>query len=195
MPHVRASALGVIVLVAVLAPGAGASRAAARLPQEVNARAALLADFQARVGAYLELRKKVEDTLPAPKPTTDADELAQRQRHLATGVKMARSDAKPGDIFVPEVAALLRETIRADFSERSAEQRAAAVKDVPSAPLNVNATYPTAIPLATVPPKLLARLPRLPDGLEYRFVGRRLVLHDTVTNMIVDLVDNALPLK
>jgi hypothetical protein len=57
----------------------------------------------------------------------------------------------------------------------------------------VNDEYPKSIPLATVPPKLLAALPPLPHGLEYRFVGRRLILHDTLTNLVVDILENAIP--
>ncbi len=106
---------------------------------------------------------------------------------------MARADARPGDLLVPEVAAILRDTVRSDFAQRSPEQRAATVQEIPSLRLEVNRVYPTSVPLATVPPKLLAAMPRLPDGLEYRFVGRCLVLHDTVTNLVVDFIDNALP--
>ena len=51
----------------------------------------------------------------------------------------------------------------------------------------MNADYPETAALATVPPLILARLPRLPDGLEYRFMGRDLILRDTNANLIVDL--------
>jgi hypothetical protein len=42
----------------------------------------------------------------------------------------------------------------------------------------VNAIYPEKAALATVPPLILVNLPRLPDGLEYRFMGRDLILRD-----------------
>jgi hypothetical protein len=57
----------------------------------------------------------------------------------------------------------------------------------------VNADYPEAAALATVPPLILTRLPRLPDGLEYRFMGRDLILRDTRANLIVDLIPDAVP--
>jgi hypothetical protein len=44
-----------------------------------------------------------------------------------------------------------------------------------------------------MPPKLLARLPELPDELEYRLMGRHLILRDTKANIIVDAVLNVLP--
>ena len=57
----------------------------------------------------------------------------------------------------------------------------------------VNAIYPTNAPLSTVPPSLLLRLPKLPTDLEYRFVGRTLVLRDREANMIVDFLKEAVP--
>jgi hypothetical protein len=57
----------------------------------------------------------------------------------------------------------------------------------------VNAAYPATLPLQSTPPTLLLNLPRLPKELEYRIVGRDMALHDTVTNLIVDFIPNAIP--
>ena len=65
---------------------------------------------------------------------------------------------------------------------------------MPRSPPFVNGPYPQGLPVTTVPPQVLDALPRLPvKDLEYRFVGRRLVLLDTRADMVVDYVDNALP--
>jgi hypothetical protein len=40
---------------------------------------------------------------------------------------------------------------------------------------------------------LAALLPKLPDDIEYRFLGRHLVLHDTRANMILDRIPCAVP--
>jgi hypothetical protein len=40
---------------------------------------------------------------------------------------------------------------------------------------------------------LLDALPRLPEGLEYRFMGNDLILRDTKANLIVDFINNAVP--
>ena len=45
-------------------------------------------------------------------------------------------------------------------------------------PLKVNQPYPKAEPLSTVPPDVLKALPVLPEDLEYRFVGKHLILYD-----------------
>ena len=42
--------------------------------------------------------------------------------------------------------------------------------------LAVNSRYPDEVPLSTMPPQVLAMLPKLPDDLEYRFIGTRLIL-------------------
>ena len=57
----------------------------------------------------------------------------------------------------------------------------------------VNEGYPEDAPLSSVPPTLLARLPELPKELEYRLVGRHLILHDVESSLIVDFMPNALP--
>jgi hypothetical protein len=59
--------------------------------------------------------------------------------------------------------------------------------------LQVNQSYPENVPLQSTPPSLLLNLPQLPDGLEYRLVGRELVLRDSEANIVVDYVPNALP--
>ena len=60
-------------------------------------------------------------------------------------------------------------------------------------PIKINGRYPDAVPMSTMPPDILAALPQLPEELEYRFVGDRLVLLDTKAHLIIDYVDDALP--
>jgi hypothetical protein len=57
----------------------------------------------------------------------------------------------------------------------------------------VNARYPDEVPLSTMPPDLLRVLPALDEGLEFRFVGRHLILLDVRSHLIVDVIDNAMP--
>jgi hypothetical protein len=40
--------------------------------------------------------------------------------------------------------------------------------------------------VSTVPANVLSVLPELPPDIQYRFLGRHLVLHDTRANVIVD---------
>jgi hypothetical protein len=44
-----------------------------------------------------------------------------------------------------------------------------------------------------MPPQLLASLPKLPEALEYRFIGDRLILLDVHAHLVVDFIERALP--
>ena len=56
----------------------------------------------------------------------------------------------------------------------------------------INGSYPKRQPLSTMPAAVLAVLPLLPDGLEYRFLGHDLILHDTRANVILDRITCAI---
>ena len=162
--------------------------------QAVNPRAEVLSRFQKRIDAYLELRSKALSGVKKLEETRNPEEVTARQRALAEAIKTARPGAKAGEIFFPDVAALITQAVSADLKRRPASERAAAVTSVPRSPrVDVNDAYPSSIPLATVPPRLLGQLPRLPEELEYRFVGNRLILRDVDANLVVDFIDNALP--
>jgi hypothetical protein len=60
-------------------------------------------------------------------------------------------------------------------------------------PLKINVKYPEKEPLSTVPPNVLLSLPKVPEELEYRFVGKYLILRDARANIIVDFIPNAIP--
>ena len=59
--------------------------------------------------------------------------------------------------------------------------------------LQVNGEYPQVSALQSTPPTLLSDLPKLPSDLEYRIVGRELILLDSTANLIIDLLPDALP--
>ena len=52
--------------------------------------------------------------------------------------------------------------------------------------------YPLGDALATFPSLLLQVLPRLPDDLEHRFMGRDLIIWDARTNLIVDVLPDVM---
>ena len=60
-------------------------------------------------------------------------------------------------------------------------------------PATVNGDYPAGRSISPMPPGLLASLPPLPPELQYRFVGRDLILWDMHAGLIVDFVANAIP--
>ena len=150
----------------------------------------IAADFSARIWQYSELRSELEKGLPRLRVTRDVRELRRAQRALAHKIRVARHGAEQGDIFTPAIGMEFREVLS---SEMHADTWAAIMDDNPGEFSNrVNGTYPGKRPLSTVPPNILARLPRLPEDVQYRFVGRHLVLLDTRANLILDRIPNAI---
>lgn len=60
-------------------------------------------------------------------------------------------------------------------------------------PPGINMAFPATKALPTVPPLLLARLPKLPDNLQYRFYDRHVVILDGDVQTVADYVLNVLP--
>ena len=150
----------------------------------------IAADFSARIWRYSELRRELEKDSPGLSVTQDVRAIRKAQRALAKKIRVARHDAKQGDIFTPEIGIEFREVLRL---EMDADTWAAIMDDNPGEFSNrINGTYPGKRPLSTVPPNILARLPRLPDDVQYRFLGRHLILHDTRANLILDRIPYAI---
>lgn len=157
-------------------------------------REAAVKGFTDRVNAYVAMKKKLENDLPDTKPGDRATGQAEKvQNTLATQIMAARKDARPGDIF-GDAAPYFKRIIEHDTKTRGIRDAYAAMQEVPpKSPPTVNTLYPEKAALATVPPLILVNLPRLPDGLEYRFMGRDLILRDRDANVIVDFVPGAVP--
>lgn len=172
---------------------AGVATRQAQTPN-ANPQATALAEFQQRLQAYVDLRTQMSQKLKPLVSTADSAELTSRQDTLAAAIREARKDAKPGDIIPTRVAGQIRITVADDFRRRKPDATHAVFEEVPEGvqPI-VNRTMPDNAPLATVPPLLLNNLPRLPDNLQYRFMGRHVVLMDGDTRIIIDYIRNVLP--
>ena len=55
----------------------------------------------------------------------------------------------------------------------------------------VNGRYPDEVPVSTMPPQILATLPRLPEELEYRFIQTDMILFDPHAHLIADFMVGA----
>jgi hypothetical protein len=173
-------------------PAAGPSAPA---EQPVNADAKALEGFLQRVNEYVAVHQKLEDTLPKlSKEATPAD-IDKHQRALAPLIQNARRDAKLGDIFTPESQAVIKRLLARVFGGPDGAALKASIMDenpgVPS--LKVNDRYPDTVPVSTIPPQVLQGLPRLPEEMEFRFVGNDLILMDTHAHIIADFIPKALP--
>lgn len=152
-----------------------------------------IAEFNRQVGGYVELRRTIEGTVPAIKVSANPAEIGAAVETLGESIRKARSDAREGDIFVPAAAGIFRRIIREQYQTRFRELLQMTHEDTP--PLTrpvVNGPWSGAA-YTFMPPDLLSRFPRLPVGLQYRFVNRDLVLWDSHANVILDILRNAIP--
>jgi len=163
--------------------------------QPVNEDAKALAGFLDRVNQYVTLHVKLENTLPKLSKESTPQQVDSHQRALAKLIQDARKDAKQGDIFTPESQAVVKKLVGRIFSGADGASLKASVMDEnPGVPnLKVNVRYPDEIPVSTIPPQLLEALPKLPEEIEYRFVGNDLILMDTHAHIITDFVSDTFP--
>jgi hypothetical protein len=152
----------------------------------------ILADFSSRVSDYSDLRSELEKGLPPLTVTDDPGEIRRAVRARAKRIRVARAGAKQGDMFTRAISVEFRKALS---FEMDASTWRAIMDDNPGELANeINGTYPEGKPLSTVPPNILAALPRLPDDIEYRFLGRHLILLDTRANVILDRIPFAIQL-
>jgi hypothetical protein len=172
--------------------------AAAQTPpknQPVNPDAQALAAFLDRVNEYVKLHKKLEDSLPhLPKEATP-QQIDKNQRALGQMIHDARKDAKRGDLFTPESQVVIKKLLAKVFGgPDGAALKASIMDENPGVPkIVVNERYPDAVPLSTIPPQVLEGLPKLPEEMEFRFVGNTLVLMDVHAHIIADFIPDAFP--
>ena len=148
-----------------------------------------LAEFNRRVQDYAELRKRLEVGLPPLVVTTDADEIETFEHRLADRIRDARGSRR-GQIFADAMEGQLKGMMVARADQATI---AAIMEDGPGeVDIDVNETYNKKHALATMPPNLLLLLPDLPKDLEYRFIGRHLVIRDVRANIVVDEIRYAI---
>jgi hypothetical protein len=151
-----------------------------------------LAQFQERVEQYAALRGRVETRVPRLAKTDSPEKITEREHALGAAIRAERSGARAGDVF-GAAADRIRAIVRDDWAQRSSAERAGLLDELP--PVGepaVNADYPPTLPLATFPATLLARLPTLPDDVEYRLYGPHLILRDAKANVVIDVLPRAL---
>lgn len=175
-----------------------ASSAVAQTPRDeptphftelVIVRPMVRADFDARVLDYFKLRTTLEIGLPAQQVTDNPAYNIEIERRLARRIRRARAGAQRGAIFTPAISAEFRRILQLVTTPGALE---AIMDDNPGAFRHrINGDYPKRRPLATMPGIFLQALPVLPDGLEYRFLGPNLILHDTRANVILDTMSCA----
>jgi hypothetical protein len=180
------------IFVVMLALAVPASTVRAQEKFENGPDVRVLGEFKERVEKYDALRKKADDSAPPLKESKDAAAIKEAQQALAERIGAARVGVKQGEIFTPEIAAVFRRLLRPEAKEKATKQ--ALQEDKPAVvSFKVNGPYPDKEPVTTMTPNLLAALPALPKDIEYRFIGKQLILRDARANLIIDYITNAIP--
>jgi hypothetical protein len=163
----------------------------------VNPDAAIVEDFENRVADYMKVHKTAEATLPSLKKPTESPEKIQHHQHkLRRAIVAQRAGAVQGNVFTPAIGAEFRRLIGIAYQADAKQIRQSLLRGEPGTRalhIRVNREYPDKAPLQTMPPSLLLNLPSLPPELEYRVVGRDLILRDAGANLIVDVVPSVIP--
>ena len=178
--------------------------------ENTNPDAIVLGDFHKRVDGYMAIHKQAAKDAPTLKETKNPGEIKARQEALAAKIRTARATAKQGDIVTPEIQNKFRrlmhpvvtspapqgtagkevkKDIKEELKENTEERKEEGGKPVV---LKVNTAYPPDTPLPTTPPQVLMNLPKLPEELEYRIIGKNLIIRDVQANIIVDFVPDAI---
>lgn len=167
-------------------------------PQEVRpapADAAAVQQFDAAIADYVAMRRRLREEIPSPVPNSSSVELNNASDALAAAIQRSRQKAGVGDLFVAPVAPVFKRNV--EVAVRSPEMRKvlAAIDDEQPTVLapKIHLRFPGASQMATMPPSLLAVLPPLPKELEYRIIGRFLVLRDVDAALIIDYLPDAIP--
>jgi hypothetical protein len=155
---------------------------------------AVIEEFARGVDRYMNMRWMLEAPLGPDTLCADPEETQRALAELANAIRSERAAALPGNIFTPAIAGFFRQQITAAFREDEyqlpvyLEDLTTGIPiDLPAA--EVNGTLPWGVG-ERLWPSLIAMLPALPAELEYRVVGRDLVLLDVSIDLVVDILEH-----
>ena len=163
---------------------------------EARRDAEIVEDFERRLQQYDGVRRRLDQSLPTVAMSDKPDAIRTVVKAHSHALRTARYGARQGDLLGPDLADLFRRLIREFLDGVTARDFLATITEDDALlmdPPGINASYPEGAALTTMPPDLLKLFPALPAELEYRFMGRYLILWDRHANLIVDFIRNALP--
>jgi hypothetical protein len=154
---------------------------------------AVIKEFTRGVDRYMNVRWMLGAPLGPDTLCADPEEAQRALTKLANAVRSERAAALPGNIFTPAVAEFFRQQVRTAFREDGYQlqfylEDATTEISIDLPAVEVNDTLPWGV--GDRPwPSLMAKLPALPVELEYRIVGRDLVLVDVSIDLVVDVLE------
>jgi hypothetical protein len=154
----------------------------------------VLNEFERRAKGYVRVRKSLSSKLPKLSKKATPEQIEAHKTALQKSVQSSGLIGTRGDFFTPAVIDLFTLMIKNEFKGRDLTElrKTVTMAETKGVPLKVNVPYPEDKELLEMPPSLLMVLPRLPDQVRYRFVGRNLLLVDQEHGLIIDFMTNAL---
>ena len=156
-----------------------------------------LKGFNERIAAYAAVHHRLEQSLP-PLSSSSRRSVLLNRTFLAAAIKAARPHARQGDIFTIQVALIFRTRLATALAGRDTEAFLRELfEEHPGTEgyhVKVYEPYPEWAS-HEVPTIFLQVLPNLPEDIEYRLLGRDLVLWDIHADLVVDVLIDALPAR
>jgi hypothetical protein len=157
----------------------------------------VLRDFDDRVNHYVRLHRRLERSLPPEHLFDDSEDMPVAGDPLRDALIDARPYAQAGSFFTPSVGYVITTRLERAIAglgiapgEVWIAMNRGFLSGVPD--IRVNGRFP-AIRYMRIWPALLSALPALPKELEYRVVDRDLVLVDVHADLVIDILEDALP--
>ena len=143
----------------------------------------------------MALRRKLSSEVSGPVKNSSSTQVNNASDALAGGIERARQGAEVGAIFAAPVAVVFKRRIADAVRTENLVAVLADIDDEGTAgpAPKVHLRLPVSAQMATMPASLLKVLPALPKELEYRIIGRYLILRDVDASLILDYIPSAVP--
>lgn len=164
-------------------------------PPNAASDAAAFRGFEDAVADYVAMLNRLRNELPSLVPNSDAKTITATSDALAAALLRARPKARVGDFFSTDAGRVIKRRMLDVIRTSNLTEALPSVDDeVPTVNMpRVHLRYPAGSEMATMPPSLLQALPKLPPTLEYRIVGRALILRDVHAALVLDYIPDAFP--
>ena len=151
--------------------------------------------FNEAIAKYMAMRQKLAGEVTGPVKNSTSTQVNNASDALAGGIERARQGAQVGTIFSAPIATLIKQRIADAVRKENLVDVLADIDDEgkPGMAPKVHLRLPVSAQMATMPASLLKVLPPLPKELEYRIIGRYLILRDVDASLILDYIPAAVP--
>ena len=183
--------LGIVLSLPSLLWASGSQAAAGMSAAE----AAAVKQFDAEIAKYMRLRQKLRSEVQGPVGNSSSSQVTNASDALAGAIERSRQGAQVGTIFSEPIATVIKRRIANAVRTENLVAVLADIDDEGKSSMapKVHLRLPVSAQMATMPASLLKVLPTLPKEVEYRILGRYLIIRDVDASLILDYIPLAVP--